>query len=65
MDTEMNKTIFMGLTIGIIAVVAMITAVSTTALTAQAQATGCPLPGQCTCNPATGVMTDHAMPPAI
>ena len=23
----------------------------------------CPDPGQCTCNPATGVMTDHVMPP--
>ncbi|MFZ0514569.1 MAG: hypothetical protein WAM14_23395 [Candidatus Nitrosopolaris sp.] len=22
---------------------------------------GCPDPGQCTCNAATGVMTDHAM----
>lgn len=24
---------------------------------------GCPNPGQCTCNPASGVMTDHAMAP--
>lgn len=24
---------------------------------------GCPDPGQCTCNAASGVMTDHAMPP--
>ena len=27
----------------------------------QASPSGCPDPGQCTCNAATGVMTDHAM----
>jgi hypothetical protein len=30
-------------------------------ITAHAAA-ACPDPGQCTCNPASGVMTDHAMP---
>jgi hypothetical protein len=30
---------------------------------AQGGPSACPDPGQCTCNPATGVMTDHAMPP--
>jgi hypothetical protein len=59
----MNKTIFVGLVFGITAVIAMITAVVTTAAIVQAQATGCPHPDQCTCNPASGVMTDNAMPP--
>ena len=27
----------------------------------EASASACPDPGQCTCNPASGVMTDHAM----
>ncbi|PWU79854.1 MAG: hypothetical protein DLM72_15275 [Candidatus Nitrosopolaris wilkensis] len=27
----------------------------------QASPSGCPDPGQCTCNTQTGVMTDHAM----
>lgn len=27
----------------------------------QASPSACPHPGQCTCNPASGVMTDHAM----
>ena len=30
-------------------------------VTAQGGPSACPDPGQCTCNPATGVMTDHAM----
>jgi hypothetical protein len=37
---------------------------STTMHPTQVQAAGpsaCPDPGQCTCNAATGVMTDHAM----
>jgi len=33
-----------------------------TATTAHADA-ACPDPGQCTCNAASGVMTDHAMAP--
>ncbi len=32
---------------------------------AQAGPSGCPDPGQCTCNPASGVMIDHAMSPPI
>jgi hypothetical protein len=57
----MNKTIFMALLVGIVTVVAMTTA-GTSSVIAQGQVS-CPHPGQCTCNPATGVMTDHAMPP--
>jgi hypothetical protein len=34
----------------------------TTTITAYAAA-ACPDPGQCTCNSASGVMTDHAMTP--
>ena len=30
---------------------------------AQGGPSACPDPGQCTCNPASGVMTDHAMSP--
>ncbi|MGA8913556.1 MAG: hypothetical protein WB443_11940 [Nitrososphaeraceae archaeon] len=30
---------------------------------AQGDPSACPDPDQCTCNAATGVMTDHAMPP--
>jgi hypothetical protein len=30
---------------------------------AQGGPSACPDPGQCTCNPAMDVMTDHAMPP--
>ena len=30
---------------------------------AQGGPSACPDPGQCTCNAASGVMTDHAMPP--
>ena len=39
---------------------------TTTIHPTQVQASGpsaCPDPGQCTCNAANGVMTDHAMPP--
>ena len=32
-------------------------------VSAQGGPSACPDPGQCTCNPATGVMTDHAMSP--
>jgi hypothetical protein len=62
-DTEMKRTMFMGLILGIVTTIAMITATAITTGIAQAQETGCPHPGQCTCNAATGVMTDHAMPP--
>jgi hypothetical protein len=32
-------------------------------VSAQGGPSACPDPGQCTCNPSTGVMTDHAMSP--
>ena len=62
--TKMDKTIFMGLTIGVVAVVAMITATTVATITpVHAQKAACPDHGYCTCNPASGVMTDHAMEP--
>jgi hypothetical protein len=32
-------------------------------VSAQGGPSACPDPGKCTCNPSTGVMTDHAMSP--
>lgn len=43
-------------TIGILAI-----GLTATTMHVQASLSGCPDPGQCTCNAATGVMTDHAM----
>jgi hypothetical protein len=46
----------------IIAVVAMATVSLYSVDLAQAQESNCPSgPGNCTCNPASGVMTDHGM----
>ena len=57
----------------IITMIALVTAIGMTSMAissmnikdafAQGGASGCPDPGQCTCNPASGVMTDHAMAP--
>lgn len=46
-------------TIGILAI--GLTAATMHPIQVQASPSGCPDPGQCTCNAATGVMTDHAM----
>lgn len=45
--------------------VSSVTAIMIGQQTAYAQGgpSACRDPGQCTCNPATGVMTDHAMSP--
>jgi hypothetical protein len=58
MKTTMNSII-----LSTIAIVA-IGLTATTMHPTQVQASGpsaCPDPGQCTCNAASGVMTDHAM----
>jgi uncharacterized Zn-binding protein involved in type VI secretion len=41
--------------------VASVTTIRQQPASAQGDPSACPDPGQCTCNPATGVMTDHAM----
>jgi hypothetical protein len=46
----------------IVPVIAIILGMMTATLTIPVKAqSGCPDPGQCTCNPKTGVLTDHAM----
>jgi hypothetical protein len=54
--------------VSVVAVIAFATlailTIGFTATTAQAVGpSACPDPGQCTCNAASGVMTDHAMEP--
>jgi hypothetical protein len=45
------------------AVIATLLTTTTTIVQVQAGGPGCPDPGYCTCNAASGVMTDHAMDP--
>jgi hypothetical protein len=62
----MNKKVITNkfLLVGMAAVaLSTLTIVFSTASTVQAGSPGCPDPGWCTCNAASGVMTDHAMAP--
>jgi hypothetical protein len=58
------------LVILVVIIVLLVASVTTTMImvrqqpvSAQGGPSACPDPGQRTCNPATGVMTDHAMSP--
>jgi hypothetical protein len=47
----------------LLAIIGTIGLGTTTIVQVQAGSPGCPDPGWCTCNAASGVMTDHAMDP--
>ncbi|MBV9668925.1 MAG: hypothetical protein JO327_12450 [Nitrososphaeraceae archaeon] len=43
--------------------IAILMVIGQQTVSAQGGPSACPDPGQCNCNPATGVMTDHATSP--
>jgi hypothetical protein len=57
---KINSSIIL-IAVAILAVGLTAATMHPTQVQAQGGPSGCPDPGQCTCNAATGVMTDHAM----
>jgi hypothetical protein len=58
-----SNTFLVILVVIMVLLVASVTTIRQQPASAQGGPSACPDPGQCTCNPATGVMTDHAMSP--
>ena len=55
--------IVLTLLVSSVTAIAILTMIGQQSVSAQGGPSACPDPGQCTCNPASGVMTDHAMSP--